>query len=271
MTSSIMSLPDRIIPASLRCDAEVYRRAKRAAIFDIAFLIWSLLFAILYATLASPRCGLMVLVAVVFIVGSLAALRRGMSPAICGNLLCLGGWASLSALAVVSGGSTAPALFWCTCGPFVAILTAGVPWGVFWSLMSFGTMVSLLILEALGVQFPLDVPPENAKALYFAVLLGLVLCHFVLASVRVGVEQRAGAALREANRRLAQARRTLETLEEGFDFSVDEWKKLKREKTALERALSHKLAGVRLHREPETDDDPAPDGSGDLRRASFGV
>jgi hypothetical protein len=233
MVSRILnSFSNYLVPESLRQDPEVYRRAKWAASFDAAFIFWTVLFAVVYAALASTRSGLVTLIATVPMLESLSALKRGKSPAWCGNMLCFGGWLSLTALATFTGGSTAPALFWYTCLPFVAILTGGVGWGVVWTLMSFATLVTFASLEWFGVQLPLDVPQENAKPLYFAVLSGLVACHFVLASLRVGIEQRARDALDEANRRLLQARQTLETLEKSFDFSVDEWEQMKREKRA---------------------------------------
>jgi hypothetical protein len=229
-----------LVPESFRQDPEVFRRAKWAAAFDAAFIFWTVLFAAVYAILASPRAGLFTLLATVPMLVSLSSLTRGQSPAWCGNMLCFGGWLSLTALGVITGGSTAPALFWYTCLPFVAILTAGVAWGIFWTLISFGTLVIFASLEWLGVTLPMDVPAENVKPLYFAVLSGLVCCHFVLASLRVGIEQRARDALEEANRRLLQARETLATLEKSFDFSVDEWERMKREKRArqyVERIL----------------------------------
>ena len=227
---------NHLVPDSLRQDPEVYRRAKWVASFDAAFIFWAAAFAGLYCTLASVRCGLLALLAVLPMLESLAALKRGKSPAWCGNLLCLGGWASLTAIGAITGGSTAPALFWYTCLPFVAILTGGIGWGILWTAISFVTLLVFVGLEWFGFQLPLDVPPEHTKTLYFAVLSGLVACHFVLASLRVGIEQRARDALDEANRRLSQARETLETLEKSFDFSVEEWERMKREKRAREFA-----------------------------------
>ncbi len=234
-------ISDRLVPFSLRRDPEVFRRAKRVAMFGITFLVWEAVFAALYTAMASPRCGAMALLTAPWIIGSLVALKRGASPAVCGNVLCVGGWIGLTALGAVTGGSTAPALFWFTCLPFVAILTGDVGCGIAWTLIPFATILLFGIAEGMGIDLPQDVPAENAKFLYFAVLSGLVLCHFLLASVRLGVEQRARVAIKEVNRRLAQARRTLETLEAGFDFSIEEWEKLKREKAALERALKIKM------------------------------
>lgn len=256
MLSHILAwISDRLAPASLPQDPEVFRRAKWVAAFDVAFLCWTVLFAAVYAALASARCGLLTSLAVLPILASLSSLSRGRSPALCGNLLCLGGWISLTSLAVVTGGSTAPALFWYTCLPFVAILTAGVRWGIAWTLLSFATIVAFAVIEALGVTLPQDVPAENARLLYFSVLTGLVFCHFVLASVRVGVELRVQDALDEANQRLVQARLTLATLEKSFDFSIAEWEKMKREK-ASRRIYKDLLEPTREMAHDALDDGP---------------
>jgi hypothetical protein len=234
ISRALNSFSNHLVPESLRQDPEVYRRAKWVAAFDAAFIFWTVMFAGLYGALASTRCGMVTLLAVLPMLQSLAALKRGKSPAMCGNLLCFGGWISLTALAGITGGSSAPALFWYTCLPFVAILTAGVRWGIFWTVISFGTLLCFAIAESLGIRLPNDVPAENTKTLYFSVLSGLVVCHFVLASLRVGIEQRARDALEDANRRLSQARQTLETLEKSFDFSIEEWERVKRERRARE-------------------------------------
>jgi hypothetical protein len=234
-------LTDRVVPLSLRHDRDVFRNAKRVAAMALVCLFWSTLFAALYTVLASSRCGFVVLLAVPAILWSLHALGRGRSPAECGNILCFAGWLPLTLLALVTGGTTAPALFWYTVLPFVAIQTAGVASGAVWTLISLVTITLIAVAEVLGVNFPQDVPDGNSKPLYFLVMCCLVICHFVLASVRVGGEQRADVALREANSRLARTREALKTLEAGFGFSVEAWEKLKREHAGLKWLVAQKI------------------------------
>jgi len=80
--------------------------------------------------------------------------------------------------------------------------------------------------------------------------------------VRVGVEQRALAALHEARRRLSDVRRHMATLQAVYGFSMDDWARLQREKAALERFVRVKygqLDLVDLALEDATTDDTLDD------------
>lgn len=255
LSRALNRLTDRFVPPSLRADAEVHQKAKRVAAFDIVCLFWALLFASIFALAASTRSGLAVLVAAPGIVCSLSALRLGRSPTLCGNIACFAGWSALTLVALVSGGASAPPLFWYTTLPFLAIHTAGVASGVAWTAIPLVSIAALAAAEAAGVRFPQDVPVAQQKTLYFLVLSCLVICHFVFAWLRVGSEQRARLALREANRRLAAAREVRKTLELGFGLSIEEWEKTKREKLVLERLLAQRTEDADESDEWDLDDD----------------
>jgi hypothetical protein len=62
--------------------------------------------------------------------------------------------------------------------------------------------------------------------------------------VRVGIEDRAQRALRDARRQLAAVRKDLATLKTSFGFSMDDWARLQREKIALEQLVKYKLEGA---------------------------
>ena len=125
--SAIDGQLDRFVARSLRQDPDVWRQAKRVAAFDLAFLFWVGLFAGVCWALGSAWCGLITLWAMLPILASLWAMKRGHSPVVGGNLLCLAGIVTLTALGLVTGGWTGiPPMLWYTVLPVVAMLTCGV-------------------------------------------------------------------------------------------------------------------------------------------------
>ena len=163
---------------------------------------------------------------------SLVAVRCGFSPTVAGNLMCASGWAALTGAAILNGGWTASPLLWYSTLPVVSLLTSGAAWGFFWTLIPLAAIAALAGCYRYGIEFPTELSPQNELAFAACVLAGLVVCQFVLAWLRVGLEQRALLALRETNAKLDEARKTLATLKAGFGFSMDEWARLQREKAA---------------------------------------
>jgi hypothetical protein len=247
LISAIDAALDRLVPDSLRRDPDIFRQAKRVAALDLALLFWTMVFAAIYAALGSTRCGLVTLWAVLPILGSLASLKRGRSPAFCGNLLCAAGYFTLTSLGLITGGWTAiPPMLWYTVLPVVAVLTCGVYWGFLWTVIPLATVGAFALLEALGVRLSQELSPRSVHVFGFAVVAGLLLCQFVLAWVRVGVEQRALDALHAAQQNLARTRAEADALQAGFGFSMEDWARLKREKAALEHFLESRFGNLGL-------------------------
>lgn len=241
---------DHLIWSGFQRDADIQRQAKRVAAFAVAFEFWILVFAGLMYALGAPWSALVVMATSVPILGSLLAVKRGVSPTVAGNLICAAGWLALSLLAILNGGSAASVLIWYSTLPVVAVLTAGIASGVVWSVVPVASLATLAL--APGLTIANEMPPENRPAFGFCVLAGLIACQFVLAWVRVGVEQRALASLHETNAKLQLARETLASLEEGFGFSMEAWTRLQREKSALERYVRLQF-GTEAVRACETD------------------
>ncbi len=232
---SIDELLNGAIAEVWKSDADTQRQAKRVAAFAIAFAFWAVLFGCFYVYLGAPRSGLIAISAGVPILASLFVVRLGASPAVGGNLVCASGWMALTALGAINGGWTASPLMWYSALPVVAVLTAGVGWGIVWTVIPLVSVAVLGALQTWGVTFPIELPPATRLEFAFSALLGLIACQFVMAWVRVGIEQRALLALQETNDRLRKARQTLDLLETSFGFSMEEWARVQREKAALER------------------------------------
>jgi hypothetical protein len=214
--------------------------------------------------MGSMRCALVTLWAVFPILGSLLALQRGGSPAFCGNLLCAAGYISLTALGLITGGWTAiPPMLWYTVLPVVAALTCGVYWGFIWTLIPLASLAGFALLDAFGVRLPQELSPTSVHVFGFAAVVGLLLCQFVLAWVRVGIEQRALGALHEAQQSLAKIRAEAESLKTGFGFSMEDWAQLKREKAALEYFVERRFGKLDIRGEDLDLDDDDPDDTED--------
>jgi hypothetical protein len=226
---------DCVIAERLKQDADIQRQAKRVAAFAIAFLFWTLVFGAVYAMFGAPRSGLIVIAACLPILGSLLAVRCGRTPVFAGNLLCAAGWSALTASGAINGGWTSSALAWYTTLPVVSALTSGALWGLVWTVIPLASIALFAAFQWLGIEFSNELPPASQLGFAFCVLAGLIVCQFVLAWLRLGIEQRALMALQETNASLIQARKTLAILREGFGFSMDDWAKLQREKEALQR------------------------------------
>ncbi|MEX2114286.1 MAG: hypothetical protein WD845_13925 [Pirellulales bacterium] len=227
---------------TLKQDADVQRQAKRVAAFAVAFSFWALLFGVIYMAFGAPRSGLICVIASVPILASLLVVRCGLSPVLAGNLVCAGGWTALTALGAINGGWTAAPLLWYSALPVVSVLTSGVGWGCVWTLIPLASIAGFGALQWLGISFSKDLPLSSQLGFAFCVLLGLIACQFVMAWVRVGIEQRALLALHETNERLSSARQTLASLEASFGFSMSEWARVQREKAALERFVRLRFA-----------------------------
>lgn len=262
MVCAIDAWLDRIVPNSLHRDPEIFRQAKRVAAFDLAFLFWTVVFAGIYTALGSQWCGLVTLWAVLPILGSLLAVERGRSPAFCGNLLCLAGYVSLTALGLISGGWTAiPPMLWYTVLPVVAVLTSGVVWGFVWTLIPVASVGLFALAQGNGIPLRQELSLQSLNIFGLAVVVGLLFCQFVLAWVRVGIEQRALAALHETKQDLARAKAEAETIRAGFGISFDAWSRLHREKAALESFVKRRFGQLEINEDDADLDDADLDDS----------
>jgi hypothetical protein len=234
---------DRVVGRGQR-DADTQRQAKRVAGFAIAFVFWTLLFGGVYSAFGAPISGLIVFAASLPIFGSLVAVRCGSAPALAGNMMCATGWCALTGTAILNGGWTSSALFWYSTIPVASLLTSGAVWGLVWTLIPLVSIAGLAACYWLGIEFANELSPSSQLWFACSVLAGLVACQYVMAWLRVGLEQRALLALQETNASLVEARKTLAVLKAGFGFSMDDWAKLQREKAALERFVRLRFGDV---------------------------
>jgi very-short-patch-repair endonuclease len=191
------------------------------------------------------------------ITASLMLQKRGRSPGFCANVGIAGACLTLTGLAALNGGLEGPSLLWYTVLPVVAVLASGATSGVIWTIACTACLVGFAIAEACGVVFPQELSPSSLALFKLAVVMGLVVCHFVLAYVRVVIEVHASAALHEAKCELDESRRKFSRLEESRGYSVEQLWKLQKERAALIRFIRFKYG--EFDRQFEANDDAMDD------------
>ncbi|HEY4313124.1 MAG TPA: GGDEF domain-containing protein [Pirellulales bacterium] len=191
-----------LIPPQHWQDPEYLRQARRVAVFNLAMLVWVLVFAPVYVMLGAPACAAVLTVAGVVLALILLALRRGHSPTLCGNLFCLDGMYAYTTLALLNGGRQGPSVMWYATVPIIGVYTAGLRWGVVWTLVTVLAMVGFSVADSLGWECLNLLTPDAFRTLELLGRVGLVVCLCVLVGVLTRFERAAQQELYEANCRL---------------------------------------------------------------------
>ena len=171
---------ERLFPIDRWRDPETLRQAGRVVAFDLTMFFWVVIFAPIYALLGSmPSVIVLVMVGVV-LPAALIALQRGLSPTLCGNILCWAGWLTYTALVYVQGGMAAPSptLTWFASLPICAVYMCGLRSGIFWTVASILAVTGFAVADHLGFQCPNTLTPFAARLLQFLALAGLITCVF---------------------------------------------------------------------------------------------
>ena len=173
--------------------------AKRVAAFGVALYIWAIVFIFVYASMGAPISATIIAAGAAVLTAVLCALRWGLSPNICGNLVTAAAFYVYTALALVNGGMTGPSVNWYASIPVLAILLSGTRAGTFWTLLSVIAIEFFSGSREFGYSFPNEVTPNCFRLLQFAGMVGLVSCIFMLVCALKSVEENAQRALHQAN------------------------------------------------------------------------
>ncbi len=190
------------IPPEFRQDPELLRQANRVAALHLAMLIWVPVFALLYYALGAPISGNIVFSGGVLLFASLLLMRRGNSPAFCGNFLAGAAWYVYTALACFTGGAGAPVMVWYASIPILAVLMCGTRAGFYWTATSALSITGFALAQEFGIVFLNEVSPGGMRLLDYTGLVGLLACVYVLVKVLKQIEYNAQQSLHETNRTL---------------------------------------------------------------------
>lgn len=223
-------------------DLDDVRQASRVGVFTGVMAFWAVVFVPIYYAMGSFSCALVLLSGAGIAFGNLIALRRRVSAAICGNILCCGAFYVYTAMAIFCGGRWAPTAIWYVSMPVLSMVVCGMGWTYFWTAASLLAIGAFTALDYAGVEIPTALSVSELEFLHTLGLVALVLCFHALAYVMTRFERHSRETLRAANRWLQQES-SLDPLtrianRRCFDEAFErEWRKHCREQLPLTVAL----------------------------------
>ena len=172
--------------------------AVRVLAFTLGMSIWSPISAIAYQMLGVRLAVEILLVAVLLLAALPFVLRYGRCPLLCGNLLVALTLSTYTALALVTGGPSAPVAPWFVSLPIIAVFVTGARWGTLWTVLAMLIVSGLFAAREMGLRFPTPFPASSLGVLQWAALVRLVLFIAALTLVFKVLELRQRAALKAA-------------------------------------------------------------------------
>jgi diguanylate cyclase (GGDEF)-like protein len=235
---------ERLVPPDQWGDEETLRQAGRVVAFNLAMLMWVVVFTPIYYALGATSCSIVLAIVGILLPAIVVVLRFGYSPTTCGNLMCCAGWCTYFSLVYLTGGIAAPSpvITWYASMPICAVYMCGLRSGLIWTAVTIMTIAGFAVANNLGIPCPNVLTPFAMQLLQFLSLIGLVMCVFVLVLVLTRFEHNARQILHEANCRL-EAQSSLDGLtgianRRSFDWSLErEWKRHMRAQIPLSLAL----------------------------------
>jgi diguanylate cyclase (GGDEF)-like protein len=202
MAAGFQEFCKRLIAPERWRDVDSQRQARRVAAFDLAMLVWVLVFAPTYIALGASACAIVLAVAGLVLILILVALARGYSPTLCGNIFCCDGLYAYTTLAYLNGGREGPSVMWYATMPIIAVYMCGLRWGVFWTFAAILAVTGLALADYQGIECPNLLTPNALRLLEYLGRVGLICCLCILVGVLTRIERRAQQELYEANCRL---------------------------------------------------------------------
>ncbi|HTI52334.1 MAG TPA: ATP-binding protein, partial [Planctomycetaceae bacterium] len=200
--TSRFPLAHRLVPAALRGDPVLHRRALSVVVFDLAMLFWVPVYVVIFAALDAPVSARIVAAAGVLMIGNLFLLQGRRSAALCGHALTAICWCTYTALTAMNGGHNSPPAWWHATVPAFAVVLLGRRGGLAWLCASAAAILAFYVARIQGIEFPCEATPAGMRFLEFSALLGLLFCLFILTFSFKLVEQN---ALRTIHRALERA------------------------------------------------------------------
>ena len=186
------------VPESLFAEHQARSRANRVLAFCLAMGAWVPVFAMIYYALGQPRAVNILLTGGALLLVIPLLLRATRRPRLCGNLLVALAGGVYTALALVTGGPTAPVTQWYVSLPVIAFLVAGLRWGVVWTGLTLIAISAFFAARELGWHFTASFSPAGLRFLEWSALAGILACIAALTTVFTLVERKHKAVMKFA-------------------------------------------------------------------------
>ena len=198
------SWSDYFLPAALRGDEEVLRRARLTIPLSTVLVGAAVAYAAFYALIGFEE-GAVILTAGAALAGvALALLRLRPWPGAGGHVLTCVLYGVLVAMMCYEGGLRGLITPWLITPPIFAILLLGRRGAVAWTALCVLTIVAFHVLESRGVRFPVAYPDAWAARITIGSHTGLVMCTAVLLFVFEDIRANAQARAESASAALAR-------------------------------------------------------------------
>lgn len=193
-TYPMLTVFDRVIPATVRADGDQLQAARHLALLAAVTAVSVPLLTLMYHLLGYDAVGMMVLTAGIVMMISPFTLATGVGIAVARNLFVGALFLLKVWMAVQLGGVGAPTTPWFVLCPAVATLIGGLRPGLAWSALVLVTVVLLFALGQMGILPPAPVDGGMAVLQFASVvgLLALVTLIVVLALGTARGERRTG-------------------------------------------------------------------------------
>lgn len=165
---------DRFVPAALRVDPELQRRARLHVRFSILGAAFGALYAAFYFLVDHGLGGAIVLLCSAAIITVIPLLNRTRSLTLTGHFFATILLAGFTALSLVEGGMRGHAVAWLTCIPLCVLLLLELRSAIVWTVLATLTTIALGVVHLAGYEIPKTYPPEWEPAIDLAGYAGLV-------------------------------------------------------------------------------------------------
>ncbi|NNE00937.1 MAG: response regulator [Pirellulaceae bacterium] len=157
------------------------RLARRAVVVALAILFWAPVFATLYYSLGSPIGGLIIGVNAALLLAVLVSLRYSRSSFITGHLTASVIFATMTGLAMRTGGTGSPSLWWLLAVPIIALVSCGLRSGIFWAVVCCLACFGFFLADQFDLLvFPSDIEPLQMQLLNASATAGIIICSFTI-------------------------------------------------------------------------------------------
>ncbi len=205
---------DRFVPAQLRQDPEIQRRARLHVRFSLLGAAFGIIYALFYLLVGHLHGATIILLCSGAIIGVLPLLRRYQSLTLTGHFFAAILLLGFTALSLVEGGMRGHAVAWITCIPLCVLLLLELKSAIVWTVVATLTTIALGAVHLAGFIIPKTYPLEWEAAIDLAGYAGLVPFMALLGLIFEFTRLRAFSQLQDALAELSAANEGLVRLNE---------------------------------------------------------